>query len=106
MSGSEGPDYTTFGGTGGQDCSGLRLNKPLQAPQFEVVARLAVNDELSLVLHDSDQPVIAVVTVMGEEAGAVIPDRALIDCLRLGVAFHATVTSVNGGHMMLSVRAA
>ncbi|MCU1445031.1 hypothetical protein [Cryobacterium sp.] len=107
MSGSEGPDYTGFGGIGGLgDCSGLRSVKPLQAPDADVVSGLSVDDDLNLVLHDGDQPVIAVMTKAGEEAGAIIPELKLIECLRLGVAFHATVNSIHGGHVLLSVHAA
>lgn len=106
MSGSEGRDYLSFGGIGNGDCSDLRLNKPLQAPRAEVIARLNVGDALTLALEDSDQPVIAVLTGDGKEAGAVIPDQALIDCLRRGVEFRATVRSILGSSVQLTVAAA
>lgn len=102
MSGGNGPDLPVIGGVGGvADCAGLRKRAALQAPNPDVVADLAVDDVLALVLHDGDAPVIAVVTDRGEEAGAVMPERQLIECLRLNVAIFARVISVDGGHILL-----
>ncbi|MBN9152251.1 MAG: hypothetical protein J0H56_12655 [Micrococcales bacterium] len=106
MSGNNSPDwYSNTRGGGGVDCSGLRRESALQAPNPDAVDALRPGDVLGLVLHDGDAPTIAAMTASGIEAGAVTPDRALIDCLRLGVAFLGTIKSAEGAQILLSIRA-
>jgi hypothetical protein len=105
MSGDEGPDYTVFRGTGGQaECAGLRRDKPLQAPNDDVVGSLEIGDLLRVVLRTNPTPVIVIVMEDGAEAGAIMPDEQLIACLQQGIAFAATVTAIRDGHIMLSIR--
>lgn len=104
MSGSNGPDYSqSRTGTGGDDCSSYRRDKPLQAPNDEVVDGLRAGDILALELREGPPLVVAVLGAGADEAGSVIPDTALISCLRRGMKFSATVRSIRGGHLMLSV---
>lgn len=104
MSGSSGPDYSRFGGGAGvANCAGYRRDKPLQAPDEDVVATLDVGQVLELLLHTSPTPVIAVVTLDGREAGAIMPEELLISCLQQGVEYSATVISIRGGHVMLRI---
>lgn len=107
MSGNNAPDWSfNTPGSGGVDCSGLRRESALQVPNPDVVGALHPGDVLGLVLHDGDAPTIAAVTAAGIEAGAVTPDRALIDCLKLGVAFSGTIKSAEGAQILLSIQAA
>ncbi len=103
MSGSQGPDYPVGAGAGGDNCAGLRREKPLAAPDPDLVAQLAVGQVLQLVLGDEPHPPIAAVDDDGNEVGAVPPDPVLVECLKLGHPFHATVRSINGGAVMLTI---
>lgn len=104
MSGSSGPDYSRIGGGSGvANCAGLRPDKPLQAPNEDVVEALSIGDVLHLSLRENPTPVIAVVTDDGQEAGAIMPDELLISCLQQGVQYTATVGSIRGGHVMLRI---
>ena len=105
MSGSNGPDYSFGAGAGGTSCSGITRHLALQAPDSDIVATLEVGDLMELILHDGDAPTIAVTTSDGNEAGAIMPDQALIDCLRLGVRYVAEARSISGGQVLLAVRA-
>ncbi|NQX30078.1 hypothetical protein HQQ81_22260 [Microbacteriaceae bacterium VKM Ac-2854] len=106
MSGSNGPDYSSSGGgSSGTDCSGYRNEKPLQAPNEDVVPTLSVGEDLYLALRKNPVLVIAVITADGREAGSIMPDVLLISCLQQGVAYTATVRSIRGGHIMLAIAA-
>nr|WP_300148920.1 hypothetical protein [Propionicimonas sp.] len=106
MSGSNGPDYSPVGGgSGAADCASYRREKPLQAPNGDVVPMLRVGDVLDVELQEDPVLVVAVVTPSGREAGAIVPDGQLISCLQNGVAFSATVTSIRGGHVMFRIEA-
>lgn len=104
MSGSEGPDYTVMRGSAGSaECAGLRKEKPLLAPNADVIADLVVGDVLGVDLRDSSNPAIAIVADDGREAGAVMPDEQLIECLRQGYIYRARVTTIRGGHVSVIV---
>lgn len=107
MSGSNGPDWSLGGPGGTPNCAGVRRERvALQVPDPDVVAGLSVGDPLGLVLLDDDTPTIAVVTDTGVEAGAITPDRSLIDCLRSGIIFRVTVVSIDGINVILSIHSA
>lgn len=104
MSGSNGPDWSLAGPGSTTNCAGVRRRLALQVPDPDVVATLSVGDALRLVLLGDDTPTIAVVTESGAEAGAITPDRTLIDCLGAGVTFGATVVSIDGVNVILSIQ--
>lgn len=107
MSGSNGPDWSLGGPGSTPNCAGVRRNRiALQVPDPDVVATLSVGDFLRLVLLGDDTPTIAVVTGSGAEAGAITPDRTLIDCIRSGVLFRVTVVSIDGINLILSIQPA
>lgn len=105
MSGSNGPDWSLGGPGGTPNCAGVRRERiALQVPAPDVVGTLSVGDLLRLVLLGDDTPTIAVVTESGAEAGAITPDRTLIDCLRSGMVFRVTVVSIDGINVILSIQ--
>lgn len=107
MSGSNGPDWSLGGPGSTPNCAGVRRDRiALQVPDPHVVATLSVGDLLRLVLLGDDTPTIAVVTESGAEAGAITPDRTLIDCIRNGVIFRVTVVSIDGINVILSIQPA
>lgn len=109
MSGQSGETTVGFGsGSGGgeQDCSQLRLDRPLDAPVAAVVATLSVGSVLSLSLQPGPPPVVALYDAAGALAGSVVATSRLLECLRQGVAFEAEVTQMpGGGSVRVEVRA-
>ncbi len=106
MSGSGGSGPIGGGSGGGGSCSELRLERNLEGPVPDVVNELQLDDELRLALRDGPPTIVAVVDDQGRDAGAITPTGQLIECLRSGHEFVATVTSAEGGAIWLEIRAA
>lgn len=77
----------------------------IEAPDPRTVSALIVGDVLELRLIDGRTPTISANTLAGNEAGAIVPDRALVDCMRRGVEFVAIVTRVAGLQVLTKVEA-
>ena len=98
-------------GPGGPDrdvdpCSAINEIVTLASPQPDVLAGLKPDDRLSVGLV-GNPPAIVAKTLHGEVAGTLVPPVAvhgkLVDCLKNGRAFVATVISVQGGKCVVDV---
>ena len=108
MSGSDSPVSASggSGGSAGEPCQGLRLERNLVGPVPGVADALRVGDRLDLALHDGPPVVVVVVDEQQRQAGAIIPTGRLLECLQQGVQFLAVVKNVRGGAIWLEVQAA
>lgn len=106
MSGGDARGPAGGGGSSGESCRELRLQRNLEGPVPGVADLLQVNDELDVELRDGPPRVVVLIDREGREAGAIAPIGRLIQCLQDGVSFVAVVTQVRGAAIWLEVRAA
>jgi hypothetical protein len=81
------------------------LNRALEAPVEGVVNLLTVGDLLRAVLSEGPPEVVAIVSDAGSIAGSVVPTSRLVECLKQGVEFVVRVVTIDGGAIMLEIRA-
>jgi hypothetical protein len=91
------------------DCSALQFEATLASPDMAVVATLVVGAVLGVDVRQGagGRNLIAAVTPAGQIAGA-ITDRIadLLRCIQQGIDFEAEITDLNGGWIVVTVRAA
>jgi hypothetical protein len=107
MSGSDAPSGVgASGGLGGPNaCAGLYLIRNIEAPVLGVADVLAPGDTLAIVLREGPLDLVVAVDNQGRDAGGISPTLQLINCLRQGVAYGATVLTVRGGAVQVEIRA-
>jgi hypothetical protein len=96
------------GGDPGVDCSALQFDASVSSPQPNAVAALQVGEVLTV---NIEQPggarMIALRRANNDLVGSLTDRvRELIRCIQEGVAFEATVLSIQGGAVRLRVQAA
>lgn len=103
MSGSGGGGSFGSGGSTG-DCN-IVVTVPLNSPKPAVVAGIKVNDVLDVDLDPSQSTVVAK-TKGGATAGSLTPPQLadLIDCLKKGKKYKATVLKVKNGLVEVEIR--
>ena len=95
------------GGAGGRDtaCDRLSFDTQLSSPKPAVIAGIKVGDILAVAI-DQQGPVQVVVIKHGNQiaGGITSPKMArLLECLRLGSTYQATVTSISGGQVSVRI---
>jgi hypothetical protein len=88
-----------------EPCASLRLTRFIEAPVPGVADQLGAGDTLEVRLREGPPDVVVVVDRFGREAGGISPTLRLVDCLRQGVPFLATVLSIDGGAIQVQVQA-
>lgn len=111
MSGSGGgrDDYTPREGSARSDyCEQLVQSALLNSPNPDVVDGLGAGQILHVVLDQSTtNPSLRAVTDCGEVAGALTHEGylKLIDCMKQGVGYEATILEIIGGLVKVEIRA-
>jgi hypothetical protein len=106
MSGSDGPVASPTDGGGGLDpCASLRLTRNIEAPVPGVADQLQPGDTLTVLLRQGPPDLVVTVDNQDREAGGISPTTRLLDCLRQGVPFQATVLTIHGGAIQVEVQA-
>lgn len=102
MSGSDGPTGGGMfnGGPVGDDCSAVRLDDTVAAP--DPAFAFMVGAVLEVVVNQA-APVTIVLRASGNPVGALHPYPALVRCLNAGVPFQAEVFSAHGGDIRVRV---
>jgi hypothetical protein len=91
------------GGPESDDCSALRLDDAVAAPDpsFTFVVGVILD-----VIVNAGPPVTISLVHHGNRVGSLHPIPALVRCLNQGVPFHAEVLTVSGGDIRVHVEPA
>jgi len=91
-------------GPSGSDCN-IIVTVPLNSPKPSVVSGIKVDDVLNVEL-DSEGKTVLAKTTKGAIAGSLTPAELadLIDCLKKGVKYSATVVKRQGGTIHVEIR--
>jgi len=91
-------------GHGDDPCACFLDRVVLASPKPKVIAKLKVNEVLSVELKDGKPPVSAV-TKSGEVAGAIIPTdlSMLVACIEKGHQYEAMVVAIDGGSCTVEI---
>lgn len=105
MSGSSSSDYS--GGFDVSDrCESLVIDTQLSSPKEDVIAGVVVNSVLEVTVQAIGGVSVVVVTHQGQLAGGIAAPEVnrLRECISKGVAYGATVLSVNDGQVRVRIK--
>lgn len=88
------------GGPSGDDCSAVRIDDPVAAPEPTFAFVLGVRLEVAFGSHS---PATISLLHRGARVGSLHPYPALVRCLNAGVSFEAEIRSVSGGDIRVRV---
>jgi len=79
-------------------CDLINESVRLSSPRPNVVAQLQIGDVLTLSIQNKVPPIL-VTTSGGQVAGSVVPSslQTLLECMKTGYSYKATVESIRGG---------
>lgn len=107
-SSSSGRSYIGVGGglsgTSTEDCSSLKGTTKVMSPSMVYFSKILVGDKLKIKL---DAETVILLNVSDDEVGGINPTWVtnLIDCLKKGNKYEATISKINGAAIDVTIQA-